>query len=171
MLLLFGAACVPSCLYWIGLLTARAEARASDAAQVGTEFFLTVDASGTVGKGAQSGASLISLQQSQSIADLQTGQALIDDTVATHTLQIASLGRGLRDADAGIAAAMALGGALIVPDSNISVNFNLATYRGQQGFSGALIGRIAPKIYVTGGFAGSTRKGSTGGRVGIAFGL
>ena len=60
---------------------------------------------------------------------------------------------------------------MIVAGSKVSVNFNPAPYRRQQGFSGALVGRIAPCIYVTGGFARSTRKGSTGGRVGIAFGL
>ena len=78
---------------------------------------------------------------------------------------------GLEKADAGIAAAMAMGGAVIVPDSNVSLNFNLSTYRGQQGFAGSIAGRVAPKIYITAGVAGSTRKGSTGGRVGMAIGF
>lgn len=71
----------------------------------------------------------------------------------------------------GIAAAMALGGTMVVPDSDVSVSFNLATYRGEQGFSGAVVVRAAPRVYVNGGFAGSTVKGSTGGRVGVAFGF
>ena len=105
------------------------------------------------------------------MADLKTQQAVIDDTVATHTTQITALGRGLDQANGGIAASMAMGGMMVVPDSNVSINFNLATYRGEQGFAGGIIGRIAPKIYINAGVAGSTQRGSTGGRVGIAFGL
>ncbi len=54
-----------------------------------------------------------------------------------------------------------------------SVNFNLATYRrANRAFRGASC-RVqrAPRVYVSGGFAGSTVKGSTGGRVGVAFGF
>lgn len=79
--------------------------------------------------------------------------------------------RRFRHANGGIATAMALGGTMIVLDSMVSVNFNLATYRGEQGFSGAVVVRAAPRVYVSGGFAGSTVKGSTGGRVGVAFGF
>ncbi|MXO58417.1 hypothetical protein GRI89_09865, partial [Altererythrobacter salegens] len=71
----------------------------------------------------------------------------------------------------GIAAAMALSGTMVVPDSNLSVNFNAATYRGEQGFSGTIAARVAPRVYVSAGFAGSTAKKSTGGRVGVAFGI
>jgi len=66
---------------------------------------------------------------------------------------------------------VALGGTMVVPDSNVSLSFNLATYRGQQGFSGAVVGRIAPKVYVNAGIGGSTVRKSTAGRVGISFGL
>ena len=51
------------------------------------------------------------------------------------------------------------------------MSFNLATYRGEQGFSGSIIGRVAPKIYVTGGVAASSQRGSTTGRIGVTFGL
>lgn len=86
------------------------------------------------------------------------------------TLQ-SNVNHGFKQVDGGIAAAMALGGSMIVPDSTVSVNFNLATYRGEQGFSGQLAIRAAPRVYVSGGIAGSTVKGSTGGRVGVAFGF
>lgn len=66
---------------------------------------------------------------------------------------------------------MAMGGTMIVPDSTVSVNFNLATYRGEQGFAGTVAARVTPKVYVTGGFTGSIVKGSSGGRVGVAFGF
>ena len=65
---------------------------------------------------------------------------------------------------------MALGGTLLPPDTTFSVSFNLATYRGQQGFSGAAVARVTDQVWVSGGFAGSTVKGSTGGRVGVTFG-
>ena len=66
---------------------------------------------------------------------------------------------------------MALGGTMIVPDSSVSLSFNLATYRGEQGFSGAVAVRAAPRVYVSGGVVGSTVKGSTGGRIGVAIGF
>ncbi|PFW58814.1 hypothetical protein COL27_32170, partial [Bacillus sp. AFS075960] len=75
--------------------------------------------------------------------------------------------RRFREATGGIATAMALGGTMIVPDSTVSVSFNLATYQGEQGFSGAAVVRLTPRVYVSGGFAGSTVKGTTGGRVGV----
>lgn len=83
----------------------------------------------------------------------------------------ASSDRRFRHANGGIAAVMAMGGTMIVPDSIVSMNFNLATFRGEQGFSGAVVVRAAPRAYLSGGFAGSTVKGSTGGRVGVAFGF
>ncbi|HEY0595801.1 MAG TPA: hypothetical protein VGD20_08315, partial [Sphingopyxis sp.] len=82
-----------------------------------------------------------------------------------------STDRRFRHANGGIAAAMALGGTMIVPDSTVSLSFNLATYRGEQGFSGTVAVRAAPRVYFSGGFAGSTVKGSTGGRVGMAIGF
>lgn len=79
--------------------------------------------------------------------------------------------RRFREATGGIVTAMAMGGTMIVPDSTVSVSFNLATYQGEQGFSGAAVVRLTPRVYVSGGFAGSTVKGTTGGRVGVAFGF
>jgi trimeric autotransporter adhesin len=152
-----------------GTSVAIGDIGASDAAQSGAEFFVTVDSSGTLGKGGQSSAALSQL--GSKIEEIQSGQALIDDLVTGHTTQIAGLSRGLKQANGGIAAAMAMGGTMIVPDSTVSLNFNLSTYRGQQGFSGAIAARLAPKVYVSGGFAGSTIKGSTGGRVGLAVGF
>ena len=83
----------------------------------------------------------------------------------------ASTDRRFHQANGAIAAAMALGGTMIVPDSTVSMSFNLATYRGEQGFAGSVVVRASPRVYVSGGFAGSTVKGSTGGRVGVAFGF
>jgi trimeric autotransporter adhesin len=137
----------------------------SDAQQTGQEFFLTIDNSGTVGKGAQSSAAL--LQMGSQIESLQTQQALIDDTVATHTTQIAGLTQGLRQSEAGIAAAMAMGGTVMPSDAKFAMSFNLAAYRGQQGFSGSAVVRASRNVYFQAGVAGSSVKGSTGGRAGV----
>jgi autotransporter adhesin len=76
-----------------------------------------------------------------------------------------------RNQSGGIAASMALGETMIVPGKNVSLNFNLATYRGEQGFAGTIAARVAPKVYVSGGSAGSSVKGSSGRRVGLAIGF
>jgi hypothetical protein len=111
----------------------------------------------------------------ESYADIGSAFTAVDDQLQLLDTRLGALSdatdRGFRHANGGIATALALGGTMIVPDSAVSVSFNLATYRGEQGFSGALVVQAAPKVYISGGFAGSTVKGSTGGRVGIAFGL
>jgi len=75
-----------------------------------------------------------------------------------------------RQASGGIAAAMAMGGTIIPADANGAISFNLSTYRGQQGFSAVVVQRLAPKVYANIGIAGSTVKGSTGGRAGVTIG-
>lgn len=106
----------------------------------------------------------VNTTQSNQISTLQ-GQ------VGSLQTSVNGLRRNIKEANAGIAAAVALGGTMIVPDSAVSMSFNLATYRGQQGFSGSLVGRLSPRIYVNAGVAASTMRGSTTGRVGISFGL
>ncbi|WP_221184847.1 YadA-like family protein, partial [Sphingomicrobium lutaoense] len=69
------------------------------------------------------------------------------------------------------AASMALGGMMVVPDSDVSLSANISTYRGETGFAAGLVARVAPRIYVSGGYAGSSEGGSNGGRVGVAIGF
>jgi trimeric autotransporter adhesin len=108
-----------------------------------------------------SAAELLNSQQNTRIGNLETlVTALGNDSVETR-----------RQANGGIATAMAMGGMMVVPDSNVSVNLNLSTYRGQQGFAGGVVARVGRRTYVNAGVAGSTVRGSTGGRVGIAFGF
>ena len=71
----------------------------------------------------------------------------------------------------GVAAAMAMGGTMVVPDTNVSVSFNLSTFAGEQGFSGTLAARLADRLYVSAGIGGSTASDTTGARVGIAIGF
>ncbi|MEM8696170.1 MAG: YadA-like family protein [Pseudomonadota bacterium] len=66
---------------------------------------------------------------------------------------------------------MAMSGTMIVPNSDVSLSFNLSTYRGQQGFSAAIVGRVSDRLYVSSGIAGSTVRGTTGARVGFAIGF
>lgn len=106
----------------------------------------------------------VNTTQSNQISTLQ-------NQVGGLQASVNGLRRNIKEANAGIAAAVALGGTMIVPDSAVSMSFNLATYRGQQGFSGSLVGRVSPRIYVNAGVAASTVRGSTTGRVGISFGL
>ena len=111
----------------------------------------------------------------QSFDNVGSAFAAVDDELSQFDTRLDALAstsdRRFRQANGGIAMALALGGTMVVPESHVSVDFNLATYRGEQGFSGAVVMRAAPRVYISGGFAGSTVKGSTGGRVGVAFGF
>jgi trimeric autotransporter adhesin len=117
----------------------------SDSQQSGQEFFLTIDNSGTVGKGAQSSAALAA--QSSMISELQTQQALIDDTVATHTTQIGQLFNladlNRREARRGIAAAAAIASAPFPSaPGKTSYTANSAIYRGEVAFSASMSHRL-----------------------------
>ena len=145
---------------------------ASTAAQEGQLYSVTVDNEGTLGKG----SALATGQQVASLAtQMQAVAAVSDAQFAALQADVDTLGFQLDDLDestrGGIASAMALGGQMIVPDSTISVSGNVSTYRGEQGFAGSVAARVAPRIYVSGGIAGSTAKNSTGGRVGVALGF
>ena len=71
----------------------------------------------------------------------------------------------------GVAAAMAMGQAKIVPDANVSMTMAAATYKGEQGFSASLTGRVAEKVYVSAGISGNTGDSSIGGAVSATFGF
>jgi hypothetical protein len=153
---------------------------ASTAAQSGPTDVMTVDAGGTMGRDTTIRPAIATLQgavaqQATTISAIQALDTLQNGRLGALEAGQAQLGQQIaingREANGGIAAAMAMGGAVIVPDSNVSINFNLATYRGQQGFSASVAGRINDRLYITAGVAGSTVKGSTGGRVGMAFGF
>jgi hypothetical protein len=127
---------------------------ASNAAQSGAVRLVTTDLAGNLGT------------TSLDVAELQS----LGGRTATLEGQVAALDRGVRGANGGIAAAMALGGTVIPPGSTLALSFNLATYRGVQGFSVAAVARVSEAAWISGGIAGSTARGSTGGRVGVTFG-
>lgn len=74
-----------------------------------------------------------------------------------------------RQTNGGVAAAMAMGGTIMPGDATLAVSFNLATYRGEQGFSTAVTAKAGDHVYISAGFSGSTVKGSAGGRVGMTL--
>ncbi|TCJ32185.1 hypothetical protein E0504_44430 [Parafrankia sp. BMG5.11] len=144
---------------------------ASTAAQSGPVQAVTVDANGTLGRQAVATTAALNEVSTRMISAL----AVTDSQFADLSNRVGNLENRLDamsgEMRGGIAAAMALGGTMVAPDSTISMSFNLATYRGEQGYSGAIVGRVAPRVYVSAGVAGSTAKSSTGGRVGVTFGL
>ncbi|NNC59699.1 MAG: hypothetical protein HKO05_06880, partial [Erythrobacter sp.] len=151
---------------------------ASTAAQQGPVEAVTVDGSGTLGTTAVASAA--------AVQDIRVGMnhiaAVTDAQFNALTGRVSGLENGLAQTNfrleeldesttGGIAAAMAFGGTMIVPDSDVSVSVNASTYQGEQGFAGTVTARLAPKVYVSAGVAGSTANNSTGGRVGVAFGF
>jgi autotransporter adhesin len=151
---------------------------ASTLAQVGPVDVVTVDANGTLGRRqAASAASVADMRVSMSslaaITDAQFGA--LEDRVLGLDQRVAGLEFRLEDVDrrasGGIAAAMALGGQMVVPDSDLSVSLNASTFRGEQGFAGSIAARLGERLYLSAGIAGSSAPESTGGRVGLAVGF
>ncbi|MEP2139214.1 MAG: YadA-like family protein, partial [Erythrobacter sp.] len=151
---------------------------ASTDAQVGPVDVVTVDAAGTLGvQQAASAASVdnvrVSLNALSEVSEAQfTG---LSNSVLALDGRVSGLEFQLQDVEerltGGIAAAMALGGQMIVPDSTVSFSLNASTFQGEQGFAGSVSARLAEKVYISAGVAGSTASDSTGGRVGVAFGF
>ena len=133
--------------------------QASRDAQDGALSLVTTDMAGNLGSVDLNVSSLLTVDSR--IAGLDNRVSLLDQAVA----------RNRRFANGGIAAAMALSGTTIVPDSDWSMSFNLATFEGQQGFSTSIVGRVTEGLYISGGITGSTVNGTTAGRVGVAFGF
>ncbi|OAN97786.1 hypothetical protein A8B75_19905, partial [Sphingomonadales bacterium EhC05] len=132
---------------------------ASLAAQSGALQLVTADPLGNLGTSSLNIATLQGF--GTSLTGLDTRTSALEQAVAIN----------LRQNNGGIAAAMALGGTTIVPDSNWSMSFNLSTYEGEQGFSSSIVGRMTDNIFLSAGIAGSTVGGTTGGRVGVTFGF
>lgn len=144
----------------------------STAAQVGPTDVMTVDASGTIGRDptiraviAAQGAAISTVQALDSNQNSRLNA--LENSFAQFNANISGVDKR---AEGGIAAAMAMGGTIIPADANGAMSFNLSTYRGQQGFSGVIVQRVAPKVYANFGIAGSSVKGSTGARVGVTIG-
>ncbi len=134
---------------------------ASMNAQVGPTRFVTGDSGGNLA---------YSSFGPSDIGDLKTRTGTLEGQVGTLQGQVGVLQRDVRRSYGGIATAIAIGGAMIPPGDKLAVSFNLANFRGEQGFSIAGVVRLSDHAYLSGGFAGSTVKGSEGERIGITFG-
>jgi autotransporter adhesin len=156
-----------------GTSVAIADIAASDAAQTGAEYYVTVDSNGTLGRGGQSGASLVSMQQSAAIEGLQAQQAVIDDTVASQGRQINQLfdlaAYDRRESRRGTAAAMAMAApGFPSKPGGTSWLANTAVYGGQVAFSASLAHRFSSSpIMLHAGVSHAAGAHSTGARVGI----
>ncbi len=151
---------------------------ASTLAQQGPVDVVTVDQNGTLGRQQVATSASVqnvrtSLNALSQVSEAQFGQ--LENSVLALDGRVSGLEFQLKDVDqrltGGIAASMALGGQMIVPDSNISFSLNASTYQGEQGFAGSISAKVADKVYISAGVAGSTAPDSTGGRVGAAFGF
>lgn len=137
--------------------------------------FLSVDAQGQLTRSAVGPSDIVNLQgQLATLAAQTTGISTRIDTLTGRVglveARTTALEEHAREANGGIAAAMAIGNAFLPEGQTIAVSFNLSTYRGEQGFSGAVVARVSDRVWVSGGVAGSTVRGSTGGRAGVTFG-
>ena len=150
---------------------------ASTAAQVGPTDIATADASGTVGRDTTIRPAIAALQTTQAsqattisaiqaldaqqqgrLSTLEAGQLSFSGQLNTLNGKVDS---NFRSAIGGIAAAMAMGGTVMPADAKFAMSFNLATYRGEQGFSASAVVRASNHVYFQGGIAGSSVKGST----------
>ena len=71
----------------------------------------------------------------------------------------------------GIAAAMAMGGAPIVPDKNVSMTIAASTYGGEQAFAGSITGRVSESLYISASVSGNTGDSTVGARVAGTIGF
>ena len=144
---------------------------ASTAAQVGPVDVVTVDANGTLGRQQVASAGSV-----ENVRTAMNALAMVSDAqFDALSTRVAGIEFALEELDnrsrGGIAAAMAMGGMMVVPDSNVSFSASVSTFEGEQGFAGGVSARLAEKVYISASVAGSTTQDSTGGRVSVAFGF
>jgi hypothetical protein len=137
--------------------------------------FMTVDARGQISRSTVTPSDLVNLQGqlanlSAKTSGLSTQIDTLSGRVSAVSGRVATLEKQAKQANGGIAAAMAIGNAFLPEGQKLAISFNLATYRGEQGFSGSIVTRVSDRIWLSGGVAGSSVRGSTGGRAGITFG-
>ncbi|MBD59227.1 MAG: hypothetical protein CL808_03785 [Citromicrobium sp.] len=154
--------------------------------QSGTIYLVTADESGTLGRTAFNPDAILGTAQRgfnvpvSAVTDAQFDAlsaevAAVTGRVGTLEGQFADLSFQLEDLDqrmsGGIAQAMAMGNAPIIPGKSVSVWVNAATYNGEQGFAGSFAGRVSESVYLSAGFGTNTGDDEWGGRVGIGFGF
>jgi len=147
---------------------------ASTLAQSGPVNAVTIDGSGTLGKGAvatvaQFNSMQTSMARSLAVSDAQFNQ--LSGRVGTLEDRVDRFDLRSKGQDGGIAAVMALGGTAIAPGKSISMSVAAATYGGQQAFAGSVTGRMSESFYLSAGVTANTGDNRVGGRVAATFGF
>nr|WP_237489091.1 YadA-like family protein [Tsuneonella aeria] len=144
---------------------------ASTAAQVGPVDVVTVDASGTLGRQRVATAQEMrtAVEYISAVTDSQFSD--LSGRVAAIDTRLNGFDQRLNGIEGGVAAAMAMGQAKLVPDANISMTVAAATYGGEQGYAGSISGRLADKVYISGSMSGNTGDKRVGGAVSATFGF
>lgn len=113
--------------------------------------------------GASPPPALSAVTESQ-FADISARVSALETRVSGFDLRLTGV-------EGGVAAAMAMGQAKLVPDANVSMTFAAATYGGQQGYAGSISGRVMDKFYVSGSVSGNTGDKRVGGAVSATVGF
>ncbi len=142
-----------------------ADIGASDAVQSGPEFFLTIDNSGTVGKGAQSSAAL--LEMGSQLSSLQAGQALIDDQVV-QLFNLSDINRReVQKANEGVAMALAMESPALPSGTNFALSGGVGYYNKRSAATTAISARIGQNASISGGVGVGLNSGEVGARGGF----
>ena len=157
-----------------GTSVALGDIAASDAAQIGPEKFVTIDASGTLGVSNAASAGAVAQVQATMSQVVEVSNArfgALDDRV--HLLERAMQDFDLRmeGLEGGIAAAMALGAAAPILGRRFTVTLAGASYGGAQAFAGLVTGRLGEAVYLSAGISGNTADDRLGARVAASFGF
>ncbi|MEM6680555.1 MAG: YadA-like family protein, partial [Pseudomonadota bacterium] len=144
-----------------------AEPPAQMAADAGTRSVITPASSRT-----------LSVQPSVTPAVSMVSQAQfngLQDRVSGLETRVSAIEFSLDDvnqrASGGIAAAMAMGGAPIVPGKNLSMTVAAANFRGEQALAGSITGRLTENVYISASLSTNTADDDVGGRVAATFGF
>lgn len=147
---------------------------ASTAAQQGPVDVVTVDAHGTLGRqhvattasvdSVRTSLDHISAVTDSQFSDLSNRLGIVETRLDHFDVRMTGI-------EGGVAAAMAMGQAKLVPDANVSMTVAAATYGGQQGYAGSISGRVGEKVYVSGSVSGNTGDKRVGGAVSATFGF
>lgn len=110
-----------------------------------------------------------SLEYISAVTDAQFSD--LSGRVQTLDSRLGGFDLRLTGVEGGVAAAVAMGQAKLVPAANISMTIAAATYGGQQGYAGSISGRFADKVYVSGSVSGNSGDKRVGGAVSATFGF
>ncbi|MCB2078008.1 MAG: YadA-like family protein [Novosphingobium sp.] len=150
---------------------------ASNAAQTGTEYIVTVDDNGTLGKqeiaAALSRASLAALAPS-AVSD--TAFNALDSRVAGLESQVASLydlaetnRRGVREANEGVAMALAMESPAIPAGASFAMSGGVGHYKGRTSLAMAVSAAVSEMSSISAGLGVGANSGEVGARAGFQF--